>query len=93
MSSHNVADTTDDGRQMDIIWMLKFHRRDKYDFTFTLNENKVNPFASIGRTGTSNVSLLKSAGRRTGMSNDISSSKVSLYISRNMVSFFFLLWF
>ena len=53
----------------------------------------INPFASIGRTGTLNIFLLKSAGRRTGTSNDISMSKVSLYISRNMVSFFFLLWF
>ena len=47
----------------------------------------VNPFVSIGHTGTSNVSLLESAGRRTVTSNDISSSKVSLYIFHNMVSF------
>ena len=56
-------------------------------------EKLLNPSASIGRTGTSNVFLLKSAGRRTGTSNEISVSKVSLYISRNVVSFFFLLWF
>ena len=54
---------------------------------------KINAFASTGRTGTSNIFLLKSAGRRTGASNEKSTSKVSLYISRNMVSFFFLLWF
>ena len=52
----------------------------------------LNPFASIGRTGMSNFSLLKSAGLHTGTSNEISMSKVSLYISRNMVSIFFLLW-
>ena len=53
----------------------------------------LNPFASRRRTGTSNVFLLKSASRLTGMSNEISMSKVLLYISHNMVSFFFLLWF
>ena len=49
----------------------------------------LNPFVSRRRTGASNVFLLKSAGRLTGTSNEISMSKVSLYISRNMVSFFF----
>ena len=52
----------------------------------------INPFASRRRTGASNVFLLKSAGRLPGTSNEISMSKVSLYISRNTVSFFFLLW-
>ena len=42
-------------------------------------ENAVNLFVSIGCTCTSNVFLLKSTGRHTGTSNDISSSKVSLY--------------
>ena len=48
----------------------------------------VNPFASIGRTSTSNVFLLKSAGQRTGTSNEKSMSKVSLYISCDTISFF-----
>ena len=37
-----------------------------------------NPLASIGRTGTSKVSVLKSAIGRTGTSTKISVSKVSL---------------
>ena len=53
----------------------------------------INPFASIGPTGTSNIFLLESTGRRTGTLNEKSMSKVSLYISRNVISFFFLLWF
>ena len=38
----------------------------------------INPFASIGRTGTSKVSVLKSAIGRTGTSAEISVFKVSL---------------
>ena len=38
----------------------------------------INPFASIGRTGTSKVSVLKSAIGRTGTSTEISVFKVSL---------------
>ena len=38
----------------------------------------VNPFASTGRTGTSKVSVLKSAIGRTGTSTEISVFKVSL---------------
>ena len=38
----------------------------------------LNPFVSIGRTGTSNLCTLKSANQRTGTSTEISVSKVSL---------------
>ena len=38
----------------------------------------INPFASIGRTGTSKVSVLNSAIGRTGTSTEISVSKVLL---------------
>ena len=50
-----------------------------------------NPFASVGRTGTLNSFMLKSTDQRTDTSNEKSMSKVSLYISRNMIlsSFFY----
>ena len=45
--------------------------------------NTYNPFASIGRTGTSKVRVLNCTIRRTGTSTEKSVSKVSLWISGN----------
>ena len=45
---------------------------------FNLKFRAINPFASIGRTGKSKVSVLKSAIGRTGTSTEISVFKVSL---------------